>query len=175
MDRIRLLCNITIVALVPMSLYYIYSSGGWALNEALLQPERWLSDSWVQPGAVIAPLTRWVFFFMWILPVALGVFGYVIAVRLALLVRSGVLFDEQVARFVFWMGFGVASSSAAKVFAACLSPMVKSWHNLEGPLPLRFWYSSEEIGLIFCGLGFVIFGLILHEAIKIARENEGFV
>lgn len=175
MNRVRALCNLAILTVLPMSLYYLYSSGGWALDVTFLRPERWMESDWVHPDAVIGASTRFVFLILWGLPVILGVTGYAVAVRLAFLVRGGMLFDPRVARHLVWIGVWVISSAVAKVIAACLSPMVRSWHNPDGPLPLRFWYGSEEFGLIFCGIGFVIFGLVMHEAIKIARENEGFV
>jgi len=175
MPRIRFLCNIAIFAIIPVSMFYVYDAGGWALNEALLQPQRWLNDHWVHPGADIALATRWVFLILWLIPVVIGFIGFMIALRLLLLVRSGLLFDARVARMVAGVGYAVAGSGLSDVIAACLSPMIKSWHNPGGPLPLRFWFGSEEFGLIFCGLGFVLMGAILREAIKLARENEAFV
>ncbi len=175
MARIRLLCNLTILTLIPMALYYGYDSLGWALNEALLKPERWLNDGWVNPEAKIALLTRWIFLVFWSVPTVFGLLSIYFALRLALLVRKGVLFDLRVASWVIAVGVTVAASGAAKILAACVSPMIKSWHNPEGPLPLRLWFGSEEFGLIFCGLGFVLMGLVLREAIKLARENEAFV
>lgn len=175
MQRIRFLCNIAILALIPMALYYGYDSLSWALNEALLKPERWLTDGWVNPEAKIAPLTRWIFLIFWIVPTVFGLLSIYFAMRLALLVRCGVLFDLRVARWVVLVGVNVAASGAAKIIAACVSPMIKSWHNPDGRLPFRFWFGSEEFGLIFCGLGFVLMGLVLREAIRLARENEAFV
>ncbi len=175
MIKIRTLCNLTIAIAIPLVVYYIYRGGGWALNDALLEPERWLEDSWVDPNAVIASSTRWVFFALWTLPVVCGTYGYLSGVRLALTVRTGVLFEPKVARLLMHMGGGVTASALTKIFAACLSPMIKSWHNPDGPLPLRFWYSSEDYGLVVCGIGFIVMGLVIQEAIKLARENEAFV
>lgn len=53
--------------------------------------------------------------------------------------------------------------------------MIRSWHNTEGALPLRFWYTTELGGLILCGLAFLMVAAIMRESIRISRENEGFI
>jgi len=53
--------------------------------------------------------------------------------------------------------------------------MIRSWHNADGPLPLRFWEESGNIGMAFGGLALLFLGLGMREAIYIARENEEFI
>lgn len=175
MEKIKRLCTIALIFVIPAMSYAVYSGVSWALNAAVLQPQRWLNDGWVHPHAVIAPATRGVFLVLWLLPPLLGLLSYVSAVRVLLLARLGVLFDLRTAAAIFWTGFWLALSAGAKILAASLSPMIKSWHNPEGPLALRFWYRSEDCALVFCGLGFILLGMILRQAITLARENEAFV
>lgn len=175
MEKIKRLCSIALILVIPVMIYSFGAGISWAFNEALLQPERWLNDSWVDPNAVIAPMTRVVFLLLWIMSPLFGLFSYAWAVRALLLMRAGHLFDLRTARGIFGVGFWLSMSALAQLLGGCLSPMIKSWHNPQGPLPLRFWYSSETLALVFCGLGFILLGKILHEAIGIARENEEFV
>ncbi len=175
LDKIRRLCTIALIMVIPVMLYSFYTGISWALNETILQPERWLNDGWVHPHAIIAPLTRWAFLMLWICPPLFGLFSYIWSVRALLIMRAGFLFDLRTARSIFWVGFWLSMSASAQVVAASLSPMIKSWHNPDGPLPLRFWFSSEDFALVFCGLGFILLGMILREAICMARENEEFV
>lgn len=175
MDKIKRLCTIALITVVPVMVYSFVSGMSWAFNEAILQPERWLSDGWVDPNATIAPTTRGIFLLLWIMAPLFGLFSYGWAIRALLVMRAGHLFDLRTARSIFQVGFWLSMSALAQIVGACLSPMIKSWHNPQGPLPLRFWYSSEVFALVFCGLGFILLGKILQEAIRIARENEEFV
>jgi hypothetical protein len=112
---------------------------------------------------------------MWAVPVVLGFLGYVAGFWALILLRQGIVFDTRISRQLSVMGIMIFSSSTLALLAGALSPMVRSWHNADGPLLLRVWYSSGDVGLAFCGLAFLFLGLVMREAIRIARENEEFI
>lgn len=176
MDHIRNLSTFAMIIMLPMMLYYPYEALSWNLEMSFLDPGMWTrNDSWVDRNAVIATSTRVVFFTLWAVPVVVGCLGYVSGFSMLILLRRGIVFDQRIAWRLSAMGVLIFCSSTAALFAGAMSPMIRSWHNAGGPLPLRFWYSSGDIGLAFCGLAFLFLGLVMREAIKIARENEEFV
>lgn len=176
MNQTRVLATVGMVAMAPMIVYYPYHALAWNLELSFLDPGRWTrNDAWVHPDAVIATSTRVVFFVLWALPTLFGWLAYLTGFSLLWRLRNGPVFDTQVARRLTWMGSLIFASSAGALFAGAVSPMVRSWHNPEGPLPLRFWYDSGNLGMVFCGLAFLFLGILLHEAHRIAQENEAFV
>ena len=176
MKRIRNLSTVAMIVMLPMLIYYPYEALSWNLELSFLDLGKWTrNDSWVHPDAQIAMGTRVVFFSIWAIPVLLGVLGYLSGFSALLLLRRGIVFDQRVARGLTRMGIFVFLSSALSLVAGAVSPMIRSWHNPDGPLPLRFWYDSGNFGLAFCGLAFLFLGLVMQEAIRIARENEEFV
>jgi|TARA_B110000908_G_scaffold137892_1_gene163758 hypothetical protein len=176
MRRIRKLSTIAIIVMLPMMFYYPYHALSWSLELSFLDMGKWTrNDRWVDRDAQIAMTTRIVFFTMWAVPVVLGFVGYVAGFWALLFLRKGIVFDVRISRRLTIMGLMIFSSSTLALLAGALSPMVRSWHNADGPLPLRFWYNSGNIGLAFCGLAFLFLGLVMREAIRIARENEEFI
>lgn len=176
MKRIRTLSTIAMIVMVPMILYYPYEALSWNLDLSFLDPGKWTrNDAWVDPSAEIAMATRIVFFTVWLIPTVLGTLGYLFGFSALLLLRKGIVFDDLIAARLKGMGLLIFLSASTSLAAGAVSPMIRSWHNAGGPLPLRFWYSSGNFGLAFCGLAFLFLGLILREAIRIARENEEFV
>lgn len=176
MLRINVLATVGMIAMIPMLVYYPYHALAWNLELSFLDPDRWTRNSaWVHPDAVIATSTRTVFFLLWAIPTLFGWLAYLTGFTMLWRLRRGLVFDEAIARSLTWMGGLIFLSSAGALFAGAVSPMVRSWHNPEGPLPLRFWYDSGNLGMIFCGLAFLFLGIVVHEAIRIARENEAFV
>lgn len=176
MNRIRLLATIGMIAMLPMLFYYPYHALAWNLELSFLDPERWTRRStWVHPDAVIAMSTRVVFFTVWALPTLFGWLAYMTGFSMLWELRKGLIFDDRIARRLTWMGALIFLSSAGALLAGAVSPMIRSWHNPDGPLPLRFWYDSGNLGMVFCGLAFLFLGIVMHEAIRMARENEAFV
>lgn len=176
MHRIRRLATIAMIVMLPMMLYYPYHALSWNLEVSFLDPGKWTrNDRWVDRDAQIAMTTRIVFFTMWAVPVVLGFLGYVAGFWALILLRQGIVFDTRISRRLSVMGIMIFSSSTLALLAGALSPMVRSWHNADGPLLLRFWYSSGDVGLAFCGLAFLFLGLVMREAIRIARENEELI
>ena len=176
MKRIRLMSTVAMVIMLPMLIYYPYEGLSWNLELSFLDWGKWTrNDAWVSRDAEIPLSTRIVFFTVWLIPVLLGWCAYLIGFSLLILLRRGVIFDTRVAGRLTWMGTMIFLSSTLSLAAGAVSPMIRSWHNPDGPLPLRFWYSSGNLGLVFSGLAFLFLGLVLREAIRISRENEAFV
>lgn len=160
---------------LAMALAYPYLSLNWLLPVSFLDPALWLDDIWVHPDAVIADQTRLTFFLLWLLPLITGLYALWAGGALLIWLRRGVIFEASVARWLWHLGVGMMLNVGATVVAGSLSPMIRSWHNPEGPLPLRFWYTTELGGLMFCGMAFFLISAIQRESIRIARENEGFI
>lgn len=175
MTKIRNMSTLALILILLFLIYYPYKALEWQLNMAFLYPDLWLNDGWAEYGAVIAPFTRVVFFWVWFPTLLAGVLALLAAGRIAWLFRLGVIFDDRIASAIMWLGRFTVASSGIHILAACVSPMIVSWHNPSGSLPLRFWYSSPHLSLIFCGLAFLLMGAVMREAIKVALDNEGFV
>ncbi|WP_299023898.1 hypothetical protein [uncultured Sulfitobacter sp.] len=176
MQKIRTLSTFAMILMLPMMLYYPYQAMVWNLNLSFLDQGAWTrNDVWVDVDAQIATATRVVFFVVWTIPVVLGSLSYLLAFMTLVLVRQGIVFDYRVARRLRLLGIFVFSSSVSSLLGGAISPMIRSWHNADGPLALRFWYNSSEIGMAFCGLAFLFWGIVMREAIRIARENEEFI
>jgi hypothetical protein len=175
LKRIQRTATLLIAPVALFLFVYPYKAMLWNLNTSFLEPSRWLKDSWVHPEAVIEPATRAVFFTVWLLPLLAGGCSVLFALRLLWLLRGGILFDTRVAAGILGMGGSIVASNSLHLIAAAVSPMIKSWHNPDGPLPLRFWYSSSHLGLLFAGLAFLLMGWVMTEAIRLARENEEFI
>ncbi|MGC1506631.1 MAG: DUF2975 domain-containing protein [Sulfitobacter sp.] len=176
MKRIRNMSTVAMVCLLPMLIYYPYEAISWQLELSFLDPGKWTrNSSWVHPYAEIAMGTRLVFFVVWFVPTLFGVAAYATGFSMLWLLHRGVVFDARIAQRLRWMGLFIAASASLALAAGAVSPMIRSWHNPDGPLPLRFWYDSGNLGMVFCGLAFFFLGLVMREAIRIARENEAFV
>jgi putative flippase GtrA len=175
MTKIRYMSTFALILILPFLIYYPYEAFGWQLDMAFLDPQRWLNSGWVEQGAEVALLTRVVYFLVWSPAVIAGILALLAAARVAWLFRRGTVFDDRVAGGIMWVGRFTMASSGIHILAACLSPMIVSWHNPSGPLPLRFWFSSAHCSLIFCGMAFLLLGAVMREAIKVAHENEEFV
>ena len=176
MKRIRTLSTIAMIVLLPMLLYYPYESLWWNLELSFLDPEKWTrNDRWVDRDAQIATSTRAVFFVLWLLPTLAGTLCYLIAFSMLFLLRNGVVFDVRIANRLTWMGALTSFSGFWAIFAGSVSPVIRSWHNADGPLSFRYWLDTGNLGFGFCGLAFLFLGLVMREAIKIACENEEFI
>ncbi len=176
MNPIKRLSTIAMICLLPMLIYYPYEAIGWQLELSFLDWGKWTrNDNWVYPYAEIALSTRIVFFLVWFIPTLFGFAAYSTGFSMLWLLHGGVVFDPRIATRLRWMGLLITASAGLSLVAGAVSPMIRSWHNPDGPLPLRFWYDSGNIGMVFCGLGFFFLGLVMREAIRMARENEEFV
>ncbi len=176
MNRIKKMSTVAMICMLPMLIYYPYEAIGWQLELSFLDPGKWTrNDSWVHPDAEIALKTRIVFFLIWFVPTLLGTAAYATGLSMLWLLHRGVVFDARIAQRLRLMGLLITASASLSLVAGAISPMIRSWHNPDGPLPLRFWYNSGNLGMVFCGLAFFFLGLVMREAIRIARENEEFI
>ncbi|MEP5729272.1 MAG: hypothetical protein ABJL67_07835 [Sulfitobacter sp.] len=176
MNRIKRLSTIAMFLMLPMMVYYPYEAISWQLDISFLDWGKWTrNDSWVHPDAVIPLGTRVIFFAIWFIPTVFGFAAYATGLNLLWLLRAGVVFDIRIAQRLRVMGVMIVLSATLSLLAGAVSPMIRSWHNPGGALPLRFWYDSGNLGMTFCGLAFFFLGLVMREAIRIARENEAFV
>lgn len=175
MKKIRILATIAICVIVPYLVYYPYKAFSWQLNMAFWEPESWFRSGWAEPGVVISPVTRWVYFAMWAPAVFAGIAALLTALRIAAGFRRGQVFETRVANRILWLGRFSVASSGIHILAACFSPMVVSWHNAAGPMPIRLWLSTAHLSLILCGLAFMLFGAVMREAIEIAEDNRKYV
>lgn len=175
MQKIRTMSTVALCVIVPFLLYYPWRALDWQVRMAFLEPERWLRSGWADSDAVIAPFTRVVYFAVWSPAVLAGVIGLLAGIRIAVLFRQGIVFDNRVAKAILWLGRATVASSTIHIFAACVSPMIVSWHNAAGALPVRFWYSSPHLSLVLCGLAFMLMGAVMREAIAIEEDNRKYV
>ncbi|EBA16624.1 hypothetical protein RSK20926_02429 [Roseobacter sp. SK209-2-6] len=175
MPHIRTVARLLILPMGIFVIYYFYKGMEWQLNIAFLEPERWMKSRYVSPEAVVETSTRIFYFVMWQVPLYCGLTAYAFAVICLIRLARGYLFDQGIARCCMMIGTFTAVSSGSNLIAAAFSPMILSWHNPEGPAPLRFWYSSTHFSLVFYGFAFLMMGWILQEAIRVDKENREFV
>ena len=130
MERIRSLSSLAMIIMLPMMIYYPYEALSWNLQLSFLDWGRWARDnSWVHPFAEIPLSTRILFFTIWAIPVLLGVIGYLAGFAALILLRRGVVFDQQIAWRITLMGSMIFSSSALALLAGAVSPMTR-WRPL---------------------------------------------
>ena len=175
MQRIQRMATALLPVMGVFCLFYVFVTAQNTLDFAILSPERWYESRFAHPAAQIAQQTRIVYAVIWLLPVAAGLAAVFMAMHVLNLVRQGVLFDERIARGFRFAGIGTALSGGLDHLAHFLSPLIISWHNPDGGLPARFYFNSDSGGLILCGAMFWLVGWIMREAIRIARDNEGFI
>ncbi|MEO0389785.1 MAG: hypothetical protein AAF218_02470, partial [Pseudomonadota bacterium] len=174
MPRIQQMSVIALIFLLPYCVAYPWVSLDWPLKMAFLDPDIWPNHRWVAPDAPDILVTRVVYFAAWLPCAIAGQAALIIAALIAHDFYRGRVFDSRVAQRIYWVGACTAASAGFAIAAGCVSPMIVSWHNPDGPLPLRLWYTVNHIGLIFCGLAFMVLGAVLREAIRIEIENREF-
>ena len=160
--------------LVFAVLYVIFTAGG-TLNFSFLERELWYESRWVEAGAASPVWQRSLYFVIWILPVAFGLFAVFMAMKIALQLRRGILFDHNIGRWLRYAGIGTSGSGLADFLANLITPSILSLSNSEGPLPIQWYFGSEPAGLIVCGGGFYLIGWVMAEAKRLSDENEGFI
>ena len=165
--------------MIPMLLLfaalYIWFTAGSDVRFAFLDRELWYNSRWVHPDAAGPNWQRALYLFVWILPVAIGIYGAICAIRLLLLIRRGILFDKRISRLLKLVGVSTFGSGFADFFGNLITPQIMSLMNPDGPVPFRWYFDSEPAGLMMCGIGFYLTGWIMTEARKLADENEEFI
>ncbi|MDG1470243.1 MAG: DUF2975 domain-containing protein [Ascidiaceihabitans sp.] len=175
MQRLRIVAGMVFVPTLIFLVYYPYRAISWRYDFVFSTPDEWVTQSWVEQGAQIQFGQRLIYFAAWMIPVLFGIFALLIALRILWSLARGEVFSNRMARMIFWMGMCGALSSVMHLIAAAYSPMMLSWANPSGPLPVRFWYSSTHFTNIFYGLAFVLMGWVMKEASRISEENDGFL
>jgi len=175
MKKIETTATALIPVLLIFAVLYVVFTAGEDLEFAFLDRDLWYESSWVADASPAPNWQRALYLFVWILPVAFGLFAVYCALRLVLLIRKGVLFDPPVSRLLRWVGIGTSGSGLADFVGNLYTPQILSLTNPKGPVPFEWYFDSEPAGLIVCGGGFYLIGWILAEALKLADENEGFI
>lgn len=169
----------TATALIPVLLVFAACYVTFVALEdvryAFGDPAQWYESRWVHPEAPAPWWQRGLWLFVWLLPIAFGLFAVYCALRLVLLIRRGILFDTRISRLLRLVGIGTGGSGLADFVATLFSPQLMSLTNPDGPLPFEWYFDSEPAGLIVCGGGFYLIGWIMAEARRVADENEGFI
>lgn len=175
MHKIKLIATLLIPVLCIFTLLYAVFTAGGTIEFALIDLDRWFSSRWVDANAT-APLSqRLIYTAIWLTPIAFGLFAVWSAIRVMILIRQGILFDDRTSRHIRLAGIGTSASGFADFLANLATPTIMSWTNPGGAEPLRWYFDSEAGGLIVCGGAFYLIGWILTEAKRLADENESFV
>jgi NADH:ubiquinone oxidoreductase subunit 5 (subunit L)/multisubunit Na+/H+ antiporter MnhA subunit len=164
--------------LVLFAVLYVVHVAGDTIRFAFLDPDRWHQSEPVHPDAPAPWTLRMVYTFVSLLPVAFGLFAIHAALRMVVLIRGGVLFDDRISRRLRQVGIGTGGSGGADFAANLVSPTILSWANPAkpaGPDRVTWYFDSEPAGLIVCGFGFCMIGWIVSEARKLSDDNEGFI
>ncbi|MEL6680357.1 MAG: hypothetical protein AAFQ51_16760 [Pseudomonadota bacterium] len=175
MEKIRLAATALIPVLVVFAVLYITFTAGEDIAFAFLDRARWYDSYWVHPDSPGPNWQRALYLAIWLAPVALGLFAVFHALRLVMLIRRGVLFDDRIGRLLRLVGIGTGGSGLADFVANLITPQVMSLTNPEGPVPFSWYFDSEPAGLVVCGGGFYLIGWIIVEARRIADENREFI
>lgn len=175
MQKINRTATLLIPVLVIFAVLHVIYTAGSDLNFAFLERDIWYESRWVHPDAPAPNWQRALYLFVWLLPVAFGLFAVYCAIRLVLLIRKGILFDAQVSKLLRYVGIGTSGSGFADFIGNLFNPQIMSLTNRKGPVPFHWYFDSEPAGLIVCGGGFYLIGWILAEARRLADENEGFI
>jgi hypothetical protein len=154
--------------------YYVYTEMGWIVQMTFADPERWNRSSWADNDAVIPFIMRLFYLVLWTAPIAVGTLALLIGALICWSVRLGDYFNLLLARKIFWLGTLMIIGAALAILAGSISPMLVSWYNVDGQLPLRFWHGSN-LTIMLAGFAFIMFGSVMRDAIALADENKGFV
>lgn len=175
MQRIQLMATVLLPIMAVFCLFYVVFTGLDALDLAILTPERWLDSRYSDPQVQIPQATRMVAALAMLSPIIAGLVAVFMAIYVLNLVRQGILFDERIARGFRVAGVATALSGVLGMVISWLRPTILSWHNQGGARAPDFFFHSDTAGLIVCGAMFWLVGWIMREAIRIARDNEGFI
>lgn len=172
-QRIKRYATIFLLLMVVYSIYYPYRVIPGMLDFAFFEPNRMLSHRLTQ--GYVTDEMRWLWFGMWSIPIALGLYGFGAALYSFYLCRVGRYFDPKFGFGLIHTGIAISLCMIADILANSISRKVLTWVHPDGALPFNFRYGSEDLALILSGFGFCALGLIVREAAKIAEENKAFV
>lgn len=172
-QRITRYASAFLLLMIAYSVYYPYRVIPGMLDFAFFEPSRMLSNHFTQ-GYVINEM-RWLWFFMWSVPILAGLYGCAAALYSFYLCKVGRYFDPKFGIGLIHLGLAVSIGMISDILANSTSRKILTWVHPDGTLPFDLRYGSEDLALILCGFGFCALGLIVREAAKIAEENKAFV
>ena len=175
MYKIEQTAKLLIPALLVFAAFYLFFVGGGTFTFAFLDNEAWYRTGWVADDAVLTFPQKLLYFAVWISPVIFGLWSVYAAIKMLLLMRTGVLFDARIGRLLRHVGLGTSLSGLTDFCANLVDVSILTLANPNGAEGLRWYFDSEPAGLIMCGGGFYLIGWVLVEARRLADENEGFV
>lgn len=135
----------------------------------------WTAQAETASDAKISAIQRSFYLALWSGPILFTLLAVIFALKVLLLIRAGILFDDRIARFLRFMGVGVSGSGIADTLANLFEAKALSWTNPDGPLPIEWYFDSEPAGIILCGGGFYLIGWIMAEAGRVKDEVESFI
>jgi len=171
--RLALVSSIMILAVAAFGLF-------WTV-EYTLRIYQWVFvrdwSDWpiIDADLEITTAMRWSVVPLYIPVYAVSFMALGCALCLLNLFRQGVVFDLRAVRFIVWLGVALVGVCIVDTFVPMLEyPLFTRW-NADGFQTVGYIYDAGDITIGLAGMGFVLFGWIMREAILIARENEAFV
>ncbi|MEM9973545.1 MAG: hypothetical protein AAF771_05150 [Pseudomonadota bacterium] len=171
--------RIEIMALALMGLVAVTGViwATWYLREAghAVFVQDWNEWEFVDDTVSVTSAMRFSMALFYLPMLVIGCANAIFAVLLLNLFRKSIFFDPRAAKRIMLLGTSMVGTMLADtaiwVFAI---PLYSRW-NADGPAALKFYYDPGDIVIGVAGLGFVLCGFLMKEAIAIARENEGVV
>jgi len=175
LSKLRRIAGLSALLLTPFAVYFpIWSV--WTLIGAVYgnspEPTLW---SAVSAGVEATETQRAAFVALASLPILCGVITIYWAFQKIWCFWRGIVFHLCVAHATLRTGQFLAASGFLKLLLPALAPLLifgRQPNGLPGPQEV---FSNAHFALMLAGLGFVMMGAVMREAIALARENEGFI
>jgi len=147
---------------------------GLEVSHALFVKD-WREWDFVDDTVLVTPWMRLSMVPLYLPMLAFGLANTVFALLLLNLFRQSVLFDPRAAKRVICLGVSMVGAMLADtVIWISAVPLYSRW-NADGPAALHYAYDSGDIVIGLAGMGFILCGMLMKEAILISRENAGVV
>jgi hypothetical protein len=88
---------------------------------------------------------------------------------------EGELLAPRPAQHLRRLGLGVCSLAAVQPLGHTLAILALTWGNPKGQRQLWFGLSSDHYLALLFGLLLLALAQVLHEAVRVADENAGFI
>ena len=104
-----------------------------------------------------------------------GLGNIVFALLLLNLFQKSIFFDPRAAKWIKLLGLSMVGAMISDTLLWLVArPLYSRW-NADGPVALDYYFDNGDIVIGLAGLGFVLCGSLMREAIVIAQETEGLV
>ena len=168
-----------LMALVMMSLVAIFGIA-WTVEYTLRIHDAVFMQDWskwpfVDDGIEITSMMRAAALTMYIPIFLIAFFSIGTAMMTLNFFRQGRFFDTQAARYLILTGCSLIAIGIADTLMAMFELVFYTQWNAEGPVAPRYVYDAGDITIALAGIGFLLFGGIMREAVLLARENEAYV